>query len=97
MSGTEQLARMFNVLSVETRVRMIKLLKSHPLCVNALARQLGITPAAVSQHLRVLRDAGVVSGIKHGYYVHYRLNTEVLDRWRKLAGDLLGEKKRKVS
>jgi len=97
MSGTEQLARMFNVLSVETRVRMIKLLRSHPLCVNALARQLGITPAAVSQHLRVLRDAGVVSGIKHGYYVHYRLNTEVLDRWRKLAGGLLGEKKRKVS
>jgi len=97
MSGTEQLARMFKVLSVETRVRMIKLLRSHPLCVNALARQLGITPAAVSQHLRVLRDAGVVSGIKHGYYVHYRLNTKVLDRWRKLAGDLLGEKKRKVS
>lgn len=96
MSGTEQLARMFKVLSVETRVRMIRLLKSHPMCVNVLARQLGITPAAVSQHLRVLRDAGIVSGIKHGYYVHYRLNTEVLDRWRKLAGDLLGDQQKEI-
>lgn len=91
MSGTEQLARMFKVLSVETRLRMIRLLRSHPLCVNALARQLGITPAAVSQHLRVLRDADIVSGVKHGYYVHYRLNKDVLERWRKLAGDLLGD------
>ncbi|MGB7297052.1 MAG: metalloregulator ArsR/SmtB family transcription factor [Candidatus Aminicenantales bacterium] len=91
MAGTEQLARMFKVLSVETRVRMIRLLRPHPLCVNALARQLGITPAAVSQHLRVLRDAGVVSGVKQGFFVHYRLNKETLARWEKLAGDLLGD------
>ena len=97
MTRTEKLARMFKVLSVETRVRMIQLLRSRPLCVNALARQLGITPAAVSQHLRVLRDAGIVSGVKKGFFVHYRLNKETLARWRKLAGDLLGEKKSKVS
>ena len=97
MAGTEKLARMFKVLSVESRVRMIRLLGSRPLCVNALARQLGITPAAVSQHLRVLRDAGIVSGVKKGFFVHYRLKREALARWRKLAGDLLGEKKSKVS
>jgi DNA-binding transcriptional ArsR family regulator len=91
MTETEKLARMFKVLSVETRVRMIRSLSSRPLCVNALARQLGITPAAVSQHLRVLRDAGVVSGVKQGFFVHYRLNKETLARWKKLAGDLLGD------
>jgi DNA-binding transcriptional ArsR family regulator len=97
MAGTEKLARMFKVLSVETRVRMIQLLRSRPLCVNALARQVRITPAAVSQHLRVLRDAGIVSGVKKGFFVHYRLNKETLARWRKLAGGLLGEKKSKAS
>ena len=96
MAGTEKLARMFKVLSVETRVRMIRLLRSRPLCVNALARQLGITPAAVSQHLRVLRDAGVVSGVKRGFFVHYRLNRETLARWRKLAGDLLGDEWKEI-
>ncbi|MCF8108925.1 MAG: ArsR family transcriptional regulator, partial [Desulfohalobiaceae bacterium] len=39
---------------------MIELLKERSLCVNALARDLMITPAAVSQHLRILRDADLV-------------------------------------
>jgi DNA-binding transcriptional ArsR family regulator len=60
MPDTEKAARVFKVLSVETRVRMIELLKRRSLCVNALAKTLNITPAAVSQHLRVLRDADLV-------------------------------------
>jgi ArsR family transcriptional regulator, arsenate/arsenite/antimonite-responsive transcriptional repressor len=35
---TEKAARVFKVLSVETRLRMIELLKRRPLCVNALAK-----------------------------------------------------------
>ena len=70
MSEAEKAARVFKVLSVDTRVRMIELLKHRSLCVNTLARQLGITPAAVSQHLRVLRDADIVKADKQGYFVH---------------------------
>ncbi|MBN1460425.1 MAG: winged helix-turn-helix transcriptional regulator, partial [Armatimonadetes bacterium] len=51
MTDPDKLARIFKVLSVNTRVRMIALLKERPMCVNALARQLEVTPAAVSQHL----------------------------------------------
>lgn len=58
MTEPEIQARIFKVLSVETRVQMLSLLKERVLCVNALANALEITPAAVSQHLRVLRDAG---------------------------------------
>ena len=60
-SDSGELARIFKVLSADTRVRMIDLLKRRSLCVNALARALKITPAAVSQHLRVLRDADIVT------------------------------------
>lgn len=77
----KKLARIFKVLSVETRVRMVRLLKGRTLCVNALAKSLGITPAAVSQHLRVLRDAELVHDEKRGYYVHYSLNEETLGIW----------------
>lgn len=56
------------------------LLKRRSLCVNALASQLGITPAAVSQHLRILRDADIVKAQKQGFYVHYRLNESNLAR-----------------
>lgn len=83
MSKHEKLARMFKVLSVETRLRMIGVLQAHPLCVNALAHRLRITPAAVSQHLRVLRDAGLVSADRRGNFMHYRINAEVLGLWDK--------------
>jgi len=80
MADAERLARIFKVLSVETRVRIVHLLKRRSLCVNALASQLGITPAAVSQHLRILRDADIVKAQKQGFYVHYRLNESNLAR-----------------
>ena len=50
------------------------------LCVNALAHRLGVTQSAVSQHLRVLRQVGLVNGERHGAFVHYRLDREALDR-----------------
>jgi ArsR family transcriptional regulator len=88
---SEKLARVFKVLSVDTRVRMVAMLKRRSLCVNALARALEISPAAVSQHLRVMRNADIVTAEKRGYYVHYRINDKTLAQWSKLAGNLLAE------
>lgn len=85
MNESKKLARIFKVLSVDTRVRMVDLLKHRTLCVNALARILDITPAAVSQHLRILRDADVVIAEKKGYYVHYSVNQSTLAEWEKTA------------
>lgn len=89
MSDTEKAARVFKVLSVETRVRMIELLKRRSLCVKALAKTLNITPAAVSQHLRVLRDADLVTADKQGYFVHYRVNENTLADWSQTAKRIL--------
>ncbi len=88
MTDSEKQARIFKVLSVGTRVRMIHLLKKRSLCVKALARALDITPAAVSQHLRILRDAEVVTADKQGYFVHYQVNRKTLDEWNKMAKNL---------
>ena len=89
MTDPEMQARIFKVLSVETRLRIIELLKHQVLCVNALARILEITPAAVSQHLRILRDTDIVIATKKGYYVHYRVNNKTLVRWSKTTKSLL--------
>jgi len=90
MEDDETTARVFGALSAETRVRILQLLKERALCVNALAERLGVTSAAVSQHLRILRDAGLVTPDKRGYYVHYALNEETLAAWRGMANRLLG-------
>ncbi len=89
MTDSEKQARIFKVLSVSTRVRMIDLLKRRSLCVNALARALDITPAAISQHLRVMRDADIVIADKQGYFVHYRVNEKTLAEWGKTTQGLL--------
>ncbi|MFP4520709.1 MAG: ArsR/SmtB family transcription factor [Fibrobacterota bacterium] len=91
MKDTEKAARIFKALSVETRIRMIELLKDRALCVNALANKLGISPAGVSQHLRILRDAGAVIADKKGYYVHYRVDETTLADWSRTAGIVLGK------
>ena len=89
MTDPEKQARIFKVLSVSARVRMIDLLKRRSLCVNALARVLEMTPAAVSQHLRILRDADIVTADKQGYFVHYRVNEKTLAKWSEITKSLL--------
>ena len=48
------------------------------LCVGALARILDISKPAVSQHLKLLREAGLVRGEKIGYWTHYRVEKKIL-------------------
>lgn len=82
MDSPRELARLLKVLSVETRVRIVQLLKGRALCVKALSARLDVTQGAVSQHLRVMRDAELVIDEKRGYFVHYRLNERTLAAWR---------------
>ncbi len=89
MSKTTRLARILKVLSVGTRVEILRLLKGRVLCVNALAARLSVTQGAVSQHLRIMRDAALVVDEKRGSFVHYRLNEKTLATWRAEVDKLL--------
>jgi DNA-binding transcriptional ArsR family regulator len=62
----------------ETRYRLLELLLSENLCGKALAGKLGISEAAVSQHLKVLKEAGLVVGEKRGYWMHYSVRQDSL-------------------
>jgi DNA-binding transcriptional ArsR family regulator len=83
---------MLKVLAVPARVRIVQLLKGRALCVGALSARLDVTQGAVSQHLRIMRDAGLVIDEKCGYYVHYRLNEETLTAWREEIDKLMDPK-----
>ena len=73
-------SEMFKVLGVETRVKIIDLLKSRgPLGAKGIAEVLGITPAAVSQHLKILRQAGLVRNERKGYWIPYSIDEEALE------------------
>ena len=93
MDEIEELAEIFKALSDPTRLRLVKLLGEHggSLCVNALAHRLEVTQSAVSQHLRVLRQAGLVNGQRHGYFVHYSLDRDRLEQYKARLRETLGE------
>jgi DNA-binding transcriptional ArsR family regulator len=64
------------VLGDPTRRAIFELLARHPCTVGELAQQLPITRSAVSQHLRVLKDGGLVVSKAEGTRRIYRLNPD---------------------
>ncbi len=78
-------AELFKVLGVESRIRIIDLLKERgPLGVNKMSELLGITPSAVSQHLKVLKHAGLVRNERKGYWIPYQIDPAALGECRDL-------------
>ena len=75
-------AELFKILSVDKRIEIVELLKKEAMSVNALAEILEITQSAVSQHLRVLKGAGLVKDERQGYWIYYSLNKDVLEKCR---------------
>lgn len=78
-------SNLFRALGDEIRSRILELLLTEELCVGALARRVRLSQAGVSQHLQVLRRAGLVRGEKRGYWTHYIVDREAL---RGLAREL---------
>lgn len=77
MNEFTAMANFSRALSVEARVKIIDLLRDGSLCVGALSHRLGISQSAVSQHLRILKDAELVKSVRKGLFLHYEINTEI--------------------
>jgi ArsR family transcriptional regulator len=75
----DDLAAILKPLADQTRFRILDMRLSHDLCVGALARSLGVSEPAVSQHLQILRKAGLVKGGKRGYWTHYSVDRKLLN------------------
>jgi len=82
-------SEIFKVLAVETRVKIIDLLKSKgPLGAKNISEQLGITPAAVSQHLKILKQAGLVRNERKGYWIPYSIDEEALHNCQQILNEV---------
>ena len=77
----EEMTKIFKALSDPTRFKIFLLLNDRVSCVNAIVNFLQISQPAVSQHLKILREAGLVKLEKRGYWVHYSSNQEKIDKF----------------
>jgi rhodanese-related sulfurtransferase len=81
----DEFARAAKALASGRRIELLDVLANGERTVEALAGEVGLTVANTSQHLQILRQAGLVSSRREGTSIHYRLAApEVFDLWRTL-------------
>ena len=81
----DEFARAAKALASGRRIELLDVLANGERTVEALAYEAGLSVANTSQHLQILRQAGLVSSRREGTSVHYRLAApEVFELWRTL-------------
>lgn len=70
-------ARVFRALADDTRLEILAYLKVRELCVCEITELVGLSQASVSEHLRRLKDAGLVEDERRGTWSFYRLRYDL--------------------
>ena len=70
------IAQIFKALSDENRVQIMKLLRTGEKCACKLLEELNISQPTLSNHMKILCDAGLVTGRKEGKWMHYSICRE---------------------
>jgi ArsR family transcriptional regulator len=83
LSGAQsrELSRVFKAMGDPVRLRLLSLIASHAggeACVCDLTDVFDLSGPTISHHLKVLREAGLISGQRRGTWVYYRVLPEVL-------------------
>lgn len=76
-------AQVFKALGDGTRLKILKIIAhlGNVVCVGMIADRLNITQPAVSQHLKVLKNAGIVQAQREGFHVHYSIVRDCLSEY----------------
>lgn len=85
----EDIIQIFKALGDETRLKVLIILSQRNICAKGIAKHLGVSEPAISQHLKVLREAGIVVGEKRGYFVHYNIQNQRFLQVNQFIDDLL--------
>ena len=74
-----ELDRMLKVLGEPMRLKIYQALLERKHCVRSLSKKFGISESAISQHMKVMKEAELVYGEKFGYHTHYLPRQEAVD------------------
>jgi len=74
MLDIEKMSDIFKLLGDKTRLTILALLKEKELCVCELVEALQASQPNISQHMRKLKDGGLVKEVRRGQWIYYFLN-----------------------
>jgi ArsR family transcriptional regulator len=72
----DEMSEILRLAGEKTRLTILSYLKEREFCVCELVNLLGISQPAISQHLRKMWKAGIVTERRQGTWIYYRLNTD---------------------
>lgn len=84
----EKIALIFKALADETRLKILIILSKRRICAKGISKHLNISEAAVSQHIKILKETGIILGEKVGYYVYYDLQESLLGEIMKFVEEM---------
>ena len=84
-----KIALIFKAFCDENRIWILKLLRSGEKCACKLLEELNISQPTLSHHMKILCDAGIVTGRKEGKWTHYSINSDGAEVARSLLQELL--------
>jgi len=76
MNRLDNLNKIFKTLGDKNRLRIVKMLQQKDLCVCEITAVLGLATSTVSNHLSILKDAGIIGDMKDGKWVEHYLHTK---------------------
>ncbi len=82
----------FKVLSDSQRREILVMLKDGRMNAGEIAEKLGVTPAALSYHLKLLKDADLIMEYKQKNFIYYEINTSVFEELIMWIGQFGGKK-----
>ncbi|MBU2699438.1 ArsR family transcriptional regulator [Sporomusaceae bacterium BoRhaA] len=85
------MAEVLKSLGDEKRLKIIKMLASNVnevFCVTDVAQQLGVSQPAASQHIKILKNIGILEENRRGFRVFYTINLDVLNEYKKDIDEL---------
>lgn len=75
----EKIVNMFKALACETRLKIVMGLIEKKECnVNLMAEKLGLAQSNVSQHLTILKNAGIIEGYRKGTQICYKVTSDLV-------------------
>ena len=74
-----ELEKILKALGEPTRLKIYRCLLDRKHCVRSLSKRLGISEPAISQHMKIMKESGLVDGTKFGHHTHYVPTQEALD------------------
>lgn len=81
--------KVLKALGDPKRYGLLRQMSERKYCVGALAMRSGLSESAVSQHLKILSDAGLIYGVKRGYHTLYCVDKDTLGKVIEQLSELL--------